>query len=136
MFTSMKASLRGLTCVGLMGLGVAGAGCTSPNGEPGTTPEPKRLADVVVTDPNFDFSTTQSVRLQLQVAEGAQPQAVEAFDADGRRLMDGAFKAGASIDLRVPVGRADKVKLRIGTGATAEERELTVGADGTATGNL
>ncbi len=111
------------------------SGCT----EPAVTPPaaaPTRLADVVVTDPNFDFSTTQPVRLELTAAEGAAPQAVEVFDRDGRRLMDGAFRSGAALDLRVPVGKGDRVKLRVGTGNEAVERELTVDAQGRAVGTL
>ena len=124
---------RTAAALALLGLGA----CTMPSAP--STPEgdaPERLADVVVTDPAFDFSTTSSVKLELRMAEGSQPRAVEAFDSEGRRLMDGAFKAGATVDVRVPVGRADKVTLRIGVGTNVEERVLSVGANGLAVGDL
>ncbi len=132
----LRAGLKGLA---LLGVAAGLTACSDPSWR--TTPpsepaEPKTLADVVVTDPNFDFSTTQSVRLQLRAAEGSEPKAVEVTDSEGRRLMDGAFKSGASIDLRLPVGKANAVKLRVGSGAEAVERELTVDGNATAVGDL
>ncbi len=133
MSKSLPLALSGLVCAAVFGL----SACTDPAPSARPLPDaPQRLSDLVVTDPDFDFATTETVRLELQVPEGAAPQAVEAFDAEGRRLMDGAFKAGASVDLKVPVGKADTVKLRIGTGEDAVERELTVSADGQAVGKL
>ena len=109
------------------------AGCTAPTFNEA---EPQRLADVKVSDPNFDFGTSQTVRLELTAAAGAQPQALEVTDSEGRRLMDGAFKSGASIDLKVPVGRAQSVTLRVGQGDAATERVLTVDAQQRAVGAL
>ena len=131
MNTAWKKWAGGLGASGLLLL----SACTEPTWQPAAE-SPKRLADVVVTDPDFDFATTQSVKVELQMAEGSAPQAIEAFDADGRRLMDGAFKSSASIDLRLPVGRANEVKLRVGSGDSAVERTLKVDANGRAGGDL
>ena len=128
----LRAGLKGLA---LLGVAAGLTACSDPAFRPAPT-EPKTLADVVVSDPNFDFGTTQSVRLQLRAAEGSEPKAVEVTDSEGRRLMDGAFKSGASIDLRLPVGKANTVKLRVGSGAEAVERELTVDGNATVVGDL
>lgn len=94
------------------------------------------LAELVVTDPDFDFATTRTVRVELTAAEGAAPQAIEVSDSEGRRLMDGAFRSSVSMDLKVPVGRADTLQLRTGQGAQAVQRQLTVNARGVAGGDL
>lgn len=112
----------------LAGAGMAALlGCADGSG-------PTSLEGLVITDPSFDFSTTETVRLDL--VAGAEPRAIEARDAEGRRLMDGAFKEGVSIDLKVPVGRAEVIKLRIGSGDDAVERELVVDASRRAVSEL
>lgn len=121
----------GLLVVGLGGLGA----CQQAESSASSSEEPARLQDVVVTDPNFTFATTRAVRVEF-VGEAAGHQAVELFDVDGRRLMDGAFKPGAGIDVRLPVGRADSLKLRIGKGAEAIERELVVDHNNRAVADL
>lgn len=113
--------------VALAGLGACGQpGEATSAGPSGPAPAPQRLSDVVIGDPNFDFATTRTVRVELRAAPGTAPQAIELFDADGRRLIDGAFKPGATIDVRLPVGRAEKLKLRVGKGSGAVEQELAV----------
>ena len=67
--------------------------------------------------------------LELRADEAATPQAVEVTDSEGRRLMDGAFKGSAVVDLRVPLGQEGSLKLRVGRGEQATERTLEVDAN-------
>ncbi len=97
---------------------------------------PESLDQLEITDPNFDFATSRSVRLELRAEEGAVPQAVEVTDSEGRRLMDGAFRGSAVVDLKVPVGRESTLKLRVGNGDDAVERALNVDANHRAVGDL
>jgi len=120
--------LKGLACAGVLGL-VACAQSADPS-------DNLPLAELVVTDPNFDFATTRTVRVELTAAEGAAPQAIEVSDAEGRRLMDGAFRSSVSMDLKVPVGRANTLQLRTGQGAQAVQQQLTVDERGVAGGDL
>lgn len=95
----------------------------------GGTSTPESLDQLQITDPSFDFSTSRAVRLELRADEAAEAKAVEVTDSEGRRLMDGAFRGSAVIDLKVPVGRARTLKLRVGQGDEAVERDLDVDAD-------
>lgn len=118
----MKRITFGLLAAGLVCL----AGCLQAENPSERIEEPTRLEDVVVADPGFTFATTETVRVEFAGDEEAGHRAIELFDADGRRLMDGAFKPGVAVDVRLPVGRADALKLRVGKGADAVERDLAV----------
>lgn len=93
-------------------------------------PSPERLDQLVITDPNFDFSTSRAVRLELRAEEGAAPKAIEVADSEGRRLMDGAFRGSATIDLKVPVGLDRTLEVRVGKGQDAVSHDLAIGDDG------
>lgn len=124
----MKLSLS-VAALGLLGA----TACVDASGGASA---PETLDQLVITDPNFDFSTSRAVRLELRADEATGPQAVEVTDSEGRRLMDGAFRGSAVVDLKVPVGRARTLKLRVGQGEDAVERELDVDADRRAVGEL
>ena len=106
-------------------LGLASSACIDAQ----TEATPGSLDQLEITDPNFDFSTSRSVRLELRADEAATPQAIEVTDSEGRRLMDGAFKGSAVVDLKVALGQEDTLKLRVGRGAEATERTLEVDAN-------
>ncbi len=114
-------------------LGLLGA--TSCVDAPGGSSVPDTLDQLEITDPNFSFATSRSVRLELRADEAAEPQAIEVTDSEGRRLMDGAFRGSVVIDLKVPVGH-ERLKLRVGRGDDAVERELDVDANLRAVGEL
>lgn len=118
----------------LAALGLLGATACADVASDAAAPE--SLDQLEITDPNFDFSTSRAVRLELRADETATPQAVEVTDSEGRRLMDGAFRGSAVVDLKVPVGRDRTLKLRVGHGDDAVERDLTVDADLRAVGDL
>lgn len=126
MSTIYRAALAGAFALGL-------AGCAQ-SGDAG--PESGRIADLEVTDPSFTFATSRSVSLQLRTQEGAAPQLVEVADAEGRRLMQGAFLRDATIDLKIPVGQASMIKVRTGRGAEATQQDVTVDDAGRATATL
>lgn len=132
----MKLFARGLrlgcSALGALALGVVSlTGCTERTAE-----RPERLDQVVVSDPNFDFSTTRSVRLTLQPSEAAGQRPVEVTDAEGRRLMNGAFRGAAAIDLKVPVGSPGRLTVRAGRGADAVQREIDLAEDGSASASF
>lgn len=118
----------------VLGFGLAALSACVGAGDDAQGPE--RLDQLVITDPNFDFATTRTVQLELRAEDGAAPQAVEVADAEGRRLMDGAFRGSATIDLKVPVGRDGTLKLRVGKGVDAVERELDIDGDRRVVGSL
>ena len=95
-----------------------------------------RLADLQVTDPDFTFATSRSVRLELRVPAGAAPQLVEVADAEGRRLMQGAFLEGARVALQVPVGQAGALRVRTGRGAQVTEHEVAIDDGGHAVASI
>ena len=103
-----------------------GAVACAPGGADDARPE--RLADVVVPDADFTFATTKTVQLELQTAAD---EAIEVADADGRRVMDGAFAAGARLDLKVPVG-TQQLTVRTRRGADTLQRDVAIAADGRA----
>ena len=108
-------------------VGVVGLSACADVATDGQTPD--SLDQLVITDPDFDFSTSRSVRLELRAEDGAAPKAVEVADSEGRRLMDGAFRGSATIDLKVPVGRDRTLKMRVGQGDDVVERDLEVDAE-------
>lgn len=118
--------------IGALGL----LGATACADASGGSSVPDSLDQLEITDPNFDFATSRSVRLELRANEAIGPQAVEVTDSEGRRLMDGAFRDSAVIDLKVPVGRERTLKLRIGNGDDAVERELEVDVSRRVVGEL
>lgn len=97
--------------------------------------EAPRLDTLVITDPSFDFSTSRSASLVLNSGSGA-PAALEVRDAEGRRLMKGAFAVPAVLDLRLPVGTEPRLTIRQGQGAAATEQTVQLDADGQATANF
>lgn len=107
------------------------AGCA--NGLESGTPE--SLADLVVPDEDFTFATAKTIELDLRVAEGTAPAAVEVADAEGRRIMNGAFLDSAKLNVKLPAHHADSIKVRVGQGDQAVVRDISV-ADGRATANL
>ena len=107
-------------------LAFAGTACVDGNTDAASA---TTLDQLEITDPNFDFSTSRSVRLELRADEAATPQAIEVTDSQGRRLMDGAFRGSAVVDLKVALGQEDTLKLRVGRGAEATERTLEVDAN-------
>lgn len=120
-------------CLVMASLPLAGAvACADVGG----TAEPTRLEEVVVPDERFDFATARAVRLDLVVQEGAEPQAIEVLDTEGRRLMDGAFKSSVSLDLQVAAGRDQALQLRVGQGDAVTTRVVAVDADGRASTEL
>jgi hypothetical protein len=120
-------------CLVMASLPLAGAvACADVSG----TAEPTRLEEVVVPDERFDFATARAVRLDLVVHEGAEPQAIEVLDTEGRRLMDGAFKSSVSLDLQVAAGRDQSLQLRVGQGDAVTTRVVAVDADGRASTEL
>lgn len=116
---------------GAFALGLAGCAQSNDAG-----PESGRIADLEITDPNFSFATSRSVRLQLRSEEGSAPQLVEVADAEGRRLMQGAFLNDTTIDLKVPVGQAHMVKVRAGQGAEATQQDVMIDDAGRATATV
>jgi hypothetical protein len=92
---------------------------------------PTRLDQLVIEDPNFTFATARSVTLSLE-AEGTAPKAVEVADAEGRRLMNGAFRGSAQVQLKVPVGADGKLIVRVGQGADVVTQDVTPDAAGRA----
>lgn len=117
-----RAARAAIAATGLFGL-LACDGTGSVDGE-----APASLADLVVSDADFTFASTKTVRLEVETAEG---EAVEVADADGRRVMDGAFLQGASIDLKVPVGN-ERLTVRTLRGDETVSRDVEIGADGRA----
>ena len=117
--------------IGSLGL-VSAAACADVGG----AAEPTRLDQVIVPDESFDFATARAVRLDLVLEPGAAPQALEVLDTESRRLLDGAFKASASVDLRLPAGRDQALQVRVGQGAAATTRVVAVDAAGRATTEL
>lgn len=115
-----KMMLTGCFAVGL-------AACAPADGT-----EAASLADLTVTDPNFTFENTRTVSLELQVAGSDTPRAIEVADAEGRRLMQGAFVQDAALDLKVPVGRASTLQVRSGQGANATVQQVDIDANGRA----
>ncbi|MCA9556589.1 MAG: hypothetical protein KC933_41585, partial [Myxococcales bacterium] len=83
--------------IGALALGLSA--CAQGLGEVG---EGQGLADLQITDPDFTFATNQSVSLTVQASAGA-PERVEVSDAEGRRLMEGAFLGDATVELKVPL---------------------------------
>jgi len=91
-----------------------------------------QLADLVVTDPSFTFATARNVSLELKVSGSATPQLVEVADAEGRRLMQGAFLEDTTLDLKVPVGQSPTLQVRTGAGAEATVQDVTIDGSGRA----
>jgi hypothetical protein len=112
----MQAGLAGL---GLMGL----VACADVSSDP---EQKTRLDELVITDPNFDFATARAIRLDLRAPDGSTPRGIEVSDAEGRRLMSGGLRGSATLDLRVSVGQADRLKVRVGEGDDVTEHELVV----------
>lgn len=122
----LNTALQSVALLGLLG--------TAACAELGDAPT--RLDQLVVTDPNFDFATTETVRLELRAEDGAAPKAIEVSDSEGRRLMDGAFRGSASMDFKVPVGRAQTLKVRVGQGDEAVQHEVSIDANRRAVSEL
>lgn len=112
---------------GAFTLGLAGCAQFANDGAQG-----ERLADLQITDPNFSFATSRTVSLEVRVSEAAGPQIVEVADAEGRRLMQGAFLNDTTFDLKVPLGQAPVFKVRTGQGDQAVEQDVAIDADGRA----
>lgn len=110
----------------LLGLGLSA--CIG--GEPGT--EGPASLDTLVT--NFDFATSRNVSVQLESEEG--PVAVEITDAEGRRIMRGAFRDPGAVELRIPTGSEPVLNLRTQSGTSVRTQTLTVSPAGQARAKL
>ncbi len=91
------------------------------------------LDALVIQDPNFSFATSRSVRLELSPNDAqGQPQALEVRDAEGRRLMKGAFAGPVALDLKVPVGIQQQLTVRQGLGEAVTEQTVNLDSAGDA----
>lgn len=123
MTRSKFAALCSAALLGLLGA----AGCAQD-----ASREAGSLDELVVTDPDFTFATSRSVRLELRAPDGEPGAAVEVSDAEGRRLMDGAFVGSAQIDLKIPVGAERRLNVRTVRGDAASLEEVSIDPDGRA----
>lgn len=94
------------------------------------------LATLVVSDPNFDFSTRRSAQLELRAAENAEPVALEIRDSEGRRLLQGAFRSGATLNFKLPLGADSSLTIRTGAGEAATEQVVRLNDAGHGVANL
>lgn len=92
---------------------------------------PDSLASTVILDPNFTFATSRLVRLELLPINPAAPaKSVEVSDAEGRRLLKGAFAGPISLALKLPVGAARQLKVRLADGASVTEVDVALDDSG------
>ncbi len=124
---SLTDSVRTGLFVGALGL----CGCSTPIN---SDPAPGSLDELIVPNPDFTFATSQAVTLQLDNRDG--PAAVEVRDSENRRLMQGAFRGSASIDLRLPLGMPPKLTVRTGLGEDAVEQTVVLDEAGRGTAEL
>lgn len=123
--TIQKFTIRG-ACIAFAAAGLFG--CADAASE-----TPERLDQLVIEDPDFDFATSRAVQLRLEKSADQAPVAVEVTDVEGRRLMDGAFRSTATIDLKIPVGSEGRLTVRTGQGEQAKSQDVTLDDAGRAT---
>ncbi len=115
---------------GLLALGLA-ACATNDADAPA-----QELGTLVVSDPDFDFSTRRSAQLELRAADNAAPVALEIRDSEGRRLLQGAFKSGATLNFKLPLGADRSLTVRTGAGDAATEQVVRLNDAGRGVANL
>ena len=118
----------------LVAVFILGLVACAPN--PGSQANVDRLADLEVNDPDFAFATQRSISLEVRVDSTAAPQLVEIADAEGRRLMQGAFLSDTRLDLKVPVGQASTLEVRTGQGAEVSKQSIQIDARGRAVAEI
>ncbi len=113
--------------IGLCAGALSFAACAVDGGEDPT------LAELVIEDPNFDFATSRSVRLELRpTSVEAASQGVEVSDAEGRLLFRGAFSAPTTLDLKLRAGAERSLTVRSGSGPQATIQQVDLDSAGRA----
>lgn len=119
------------TVIALSFVGIIASGCALESTDSG----PQTLDDLVVTDPDFSFATSRSIRLDLKPsAAAAGGHAIEVTDEEGRRLLKGAVLGDTVVNLPLPTAQGRELRIR--TGRSAAEQTVVVDADNRAVANF
>jgi len=119
------------TVIALSFAGMFATGCAL---EPSDS-DAQALEELVVTDPNFSFATSRSVRLEVNPStEIAGGHALEVSDDEGRRLLKGAVLGKSVVQLPLPTAQGRELRIR--SGRSAAEQTVVVDADNRAVANF
>jgi len=109
----------------------AAAGCAVDADAPANGAA-ESLDTLVVPSADFTFATSRGVRVEIAPeGETNEAVAVEIADTEGRRLVKGAFIGRTAVDVKLPLGAGQQLRVRTGNGDQAKTQVVDI-ADGRA----